>query len=77
MSKIVLGLVALGVSFLLVAAAWGQSKSEVTLLNVSYDPTRELYQDFNAAFAKYWKEKTGATSRSGSRTAAPASRRAR
>src|SRR5436309_13952033 len=29
------------------------------LLNVSYDPTRELYQDFNAAFSKYWKEKTG------------------
>jgi sulfate transport system substrate-binding protein len=29
------------------------------MLNVSYDPTRELYQDFNAAFAKYWKEKTG------------------
>ncbi len=32
----------------------------VKLLNVSYDPTRELYQDFNAAFAKYWKAKTGA-----------------
>jgi sulfate/thiosulfate-binding protein len=32
-----------------------------TLLNVSYDPTRELYQDFNAAFAKYWKAKTGQT----------------
>ena len=33
--------------------------AEVTLLNVSYDPTRELYQDFNAAFAKYWLTKTG------------------
>jgi sulfate transport system substrate-binding protein len=33
----------------------------VTLLNVSYDPTRELYVDFNAAFAKYWKAKTGDT----------------
>lgn len=32
---------------------------EITLLNVSYDPTRELYQDFNQAFAKYWKGKTG------------------
>jgi sulfate transport system substrate-binding protein len=32
---------------------------EVTLLNVSYDPTRELYTEFNAAFAKYWKAKTG------------------
>jgi sulfate transport system substrate-binding protein len=30
-----------------------------TLLNVSYDPTRELYEDYNAAFAKYWKQKTG------------------
>jgi len=33
--------------------------AEVTLLNVSYDPTRELYTDYNAAFAKYWKAKTG------------------
>jgi sulfate/thiosulfate transport system substrate-binding protein len=31
----------------------------VTLLNVSYDPTRELYVEFNAAFSKYWKAKTG------------------
>ena len=31
----------------------------VTLLNVSYDPTRELYLEFNAAFAKHWKAKTG------------------
>ena len=34
---------------------------QVSLLNVSYDPTRELYQDFNQAFAKYWKAKTGQT----------------
>ncbi len=33
--------------------------SKVTILNVSYDPTRELYQDFNAAFAKVWKARTG------------------
>src|SRR5262245_29832063 len=33
----------------------------VTLLNVSYDPTRELYQDVNAAFAAFWKGKTGQT----------------
>ena len=33
--------------------------SAVTLLNVSYDPTRELYVDYNAAFARYWKAKTG------------------
>ena len=32
---------------------------DITLLNVSYDPTRELYQEFNAAFAKYWQAKTG------------------
>ena len=33
---------------------------EVTLLNVSYDPTRELYVDFNKSFSEYWKKKTGA-----------------
>jgi sulfate/thiosulfate transport system substrate-binding protein len=33
--------------------------SSLTLLNVSYDPTRELYEAYNVAFAKYWKEKTG------------------
>ena len=32
---------------------------DITLLNVSYDPTRELYKDINAAFAKEWKAKTG------------------
>jgi sulfate/thiosulfate transport system substrate-binding protein len=32
---------------------------EIKLLNVSYDPTRELYGEFNAAFAKHWKAKTG------------------
>src|SRR5580765_3445359 len=35
--------------------------ADTTLLNVSYDPTRELYQSFNAAFAKQWKAKTGET----------------
>jgi sulfate/thiosulfate-binding protein len=33
--------------------------ADLTLLNVSYDPTRELYQDVNLSFAKYWKAKTG------------------
>src|SRR5476651_1051157 len=33
--------------------------AEISLLNVSYDPTRELYQDVNAAFAKSWQAKTG------------------
>jgi len=32
---------------------------DIRLLNVSYDPTRELYQEYNAAFAKYWQAKTG------------------
>ena len=32
---------------------------DIKLLNVSYDPTRELYKDFNAAFSNYWKGKTG------------------
>lgn len=37
------------------------SAANVTLLNVSYDPTRELYTDFNKAFAAHWKAKTGDT----------------
>lgn len=45
---------AIALSLPLVATA-----ADITLLNVSYDPTRELYQDFNAAFAKYWLAKTG------------------
>lgn len=36
-------------------------KESVELLNVSYDPTRELYQEFNQEFAKHWKEETGQT----------------
>ena len=35
--------------------------ADITLLNVSYDPTRELYTDYNAAFAEYWLAKTGKT----------------
>ena len=47
----------LGASFALTALpAFAQT---VTLLNVSYDPTRELYVDYNQAFAKYWKAKSG------------------
>jgi sulfate/thiosulfate transport system substrate-binding protein len=37
------------------------ARADVTLLNVSYDPTRELYQEFNAAFAAKWKAKSGET----------------
>jgi sulfate transport system substrate-binding protein len=47
----------------LVAASVGlapaRAADKVSLLNVSYDPTRELYQEFNTAFAKQWKDKTG------------------
>lgn len=42
-----------------VAIASCVQAKEIKLLNVSYDPTRELYQQYNAAFAKYWKAKTG------------------
>jgi len=43
---------------LALTTGWAAAK-EVKLLNASYDPTREFYQDFNAAFAKYWQGKTG------------------
>ena len=39
--------------------------AEVTLLNVSYDPTRELYQDFNKSFAAKWKAQTRGLAQSG------------
>lgn len=39
----------------------GIAHAQTTLLNVSYDPTRELYQDFNPEFAKHWKAQTGET----------------
>ena len=37
----------------------GSFAKDIKLLNVSYDPTHKLYQEFNAAFSRYWKEKTG------------------
>jgi len=43
----------------LFATAAVAQAADVSLLNVSYDPTRELYQDVNTAFAKEWKAKTG------------------
>ncbi|HJV25696.1 MAG TPA: sulfate ABC transporter substrate-binding protein [Aromatoleum sp.] len=43
----------------LTAGLAGVAHAEKTLLNVSYDPTRELYQAYNPEFAKYWKAKTG------------------
>ncbi|MGI4717659.1 MAG: sulfate ABC transporter substrate-binding protein [Janthinobacterium lividum] len=44
-----------------VLAPSSASAADITLLNVSYDPTRELYQDIDAAFARNWKAKTGDT----------------
>lgn len=43
------------------AASVAAEAADVGLLNVSYDPTREFYEEYNAAFARYWKEKTGDT----------------
>lgn len=52
-----LGAVALGLG--LVLGGVSGAVAQTTLLNVSYDPTRELYKDFNEAFAKHWKAETG------------------
>lgn len=45
----------------LAVAAGATLAKDITLLNVSYDPTRELYQEYNAAFARHWKTRTGDT----------------
>jgi sulfate transport system substrate-binding protein len=50
-----ISIMALGLSFLLLSV----SARELKILNVSYDPTRELYQEVNAAFSKQWQAKTG------------------
>lgn len=55
--RVILGFLALPAVLALSATA----HAETTLLNVSYDPTRELYQDINRAFAQTWKERTGET----------------
>src|SRR5215469_5491877 len=54
-----LALVALGVA--VVSGCSRPAASGVKLLNASYSPTRELYGEYNAAFEKYWKAKTGQT----------------
>jgi sulfate transport system substrate-binding protein len=50
-------------TLLLAVAGFGglASAAELSLLNVSYDPTRELYADYNKVFAAHWKQKTGDT----------------
>jgi sulfate transport system substrate-binding protein len=47
--------------FVLLAAASPAAARNIRLLNVSYDPTREFYRDYNALFARHWQEKTGDT----------------
>ncbi len=53
-NNIIIGTLALGVLL-----AGGPARAQVKLLNVSYDPTRELYQDVNKAFGAKWKQQTG------------------
>src|SRR5215467_484361 len=53
-------IIATTLSLALLSATTAQA-ANVTLLNVSYDPTRELYKDINNAFAAQWKQKTGDT----------------
>src|ERR1700735_1794118 len=45
--------------FVLISSATVAAAKEISLLNVSYDPTRELYEDYNKVFADYWKKQTG------------------
>lgn len=52
--------IAVGALFLVVSPLSVQAE-DVTLLNVSYDPTREFYQEFNVAFAKHWQKEKGQT----------------
>jgi sulfate/thiosulfate transport system substrate-binding protein len=54
-------LVIAGVTLAAVSGCSRPAASGVTLLNASYSPTRELYGDYNTAFEKYWKAKTGQT----------------
>ena len=58
LSRNIHGLAVASLATLLLAAPAAHAAT-TTLLNVSYDPTRELYDDYNKAFATYWKQKTG------------------
>jgi sulfate transport system substrate-binding protein len=54
-SKLLIGSALLGLSLIASAPA----RADATILNVSYDPTRELYQEFNQLFAEHWQQQTG------------------
>ncbi len=64
---------ALGLAF---AAATASARADTSLLNVSYDPTREFYQEYNAAFTSTGRARPTRRLRSTSRMAVPASRHA-
>ena len=72
-SKLIAGLLAGAVQF----GVLGFAFADTTILNVSYDPTRELYKEFNEAFAANGRPRPARPSPSSSRMAARASRRAR
>lgn len=55
-ARLVSTLLSVAVLSLAAGSTWAK---DISLLNVSYDPTREFYQEYNAAFAKYWQTKTG------------------
>jgi len=64
-------------AFAAVVWAGSASAADLTLLNVSYDPTRELYADFNKAFASAYQKETGKSVEIKNRMVARAPRRAR
>lgn len=54
-------ILAIALAFGLISLAGITAAADLKLRNISYDPTRELYTEYNAAFVKHWKEKTGDT----------------
>lgn len=61
MKSSVIGKILLFMVLAFVSATPSVSCADITLLNASYDPTREFFKEYNAAFARYWKAKTGDT----------------
>lgn len=57
--SVILGLLLTMTAGVLTGCGSKSNSNEVTITNVSYDPTRELYEAYNKEFAKYWEEKTG------------------
>src|SRR5512134_897714 len=53
------GLIGLVATLVVLAGCGRDSSRQVTLLNASYDPTRELYEQINPAFARTWEQRTG------------------